>query len=42
MFAITLVNEVLSRLVEGGANRLLRALGGPHHLPHGNEDFVWF
>jgi hypothetical protein len=42
MLAITVVNELLSCLVENGANRLLRALGGPHHVPHGNEDFIWF
>lgn len=42
MLAITLFNELLSLLVEGSANPLLRALGGPHHVPHGNEDFVWF
>jgi hypothetical protein len=42
MLAITLFNELLSRIVEGGANRLLRALGGPDRVPQRNEDFVWF
>jgi hypothetical protein len=42
MFGITLVNEVLLWLIEGGANRLLRALGGPDRLPRRNEDFVWY
>ncbi len=42
MFGIALINEALLWLLEGGANHLLRALGGPHHVPQRNEDFVWF
>jgi hypothetical protein len=42
MMATYLINELVLRLVEGGANLLLRALGGPDHVPHANEDFVWF
>jgi len=42
MLTITLIDELLQRLLSGLASALLRALGGPDHLPHRNEDFVWF
>jgi hypothetical protein len=42
MLTISVIDELLSRLLEGGANHLLRFFGGPDHVPHRNEDFVWF
>jgi len=42
MLSLYLIDGLLGRLLEGGANRLLRLLGGPHHVPQQNEDFVWF
>ena len=42
MLSITLIDQLLSRLIEGGASRLLRYFGGPDRLPRNNEDFVWF
>jgi len=42
MLGSYLVNEALLRVLEAGANALLRAIGGPDHVPNCNEDFVWF
>lgn len=42
MMATYLINELLLKAVEGGANVLLRLLGGPDHVPNTNDDFVWF
>jgi hypothetical protein len=42
MLTISLIDHFIARLIEGGANCLLRAFGGPDHVPQGNEDFVWF
>jgi hypothetical protein len=42
MLTIALFDRLLSRLIESSANRLLRLVGGPDHVPHANEDFVWF
>jgi len=42
MLGSYLIAEALLRLVEIAANAALRAIGGPHHAPLANEDFVWF
>ncbi len=42
MTATYLINELLLRLVELAANAALRGLGGPDHVPHTNDDFVWY
>jgi hypothetical protein len=42
MLSTYLINEAVLHLVEIGANLVLRALGGPDHVPDCNEDFVWF
>jgi hypothetical protein len=42
MMATYLINELLLRLVERGANVVLRLLGGPDHVPQSNDDFVWY
>jgi hypothetical protein len=42
MLSVYLIDDLLSKLIEAGANRLLRLLGGPDHVPHRNEDFAWF
>lgn len=42
MLSVYLIDSVLARLVEAGANRLLRLLGGPDHVPHCNEDLAWY
>jgi hypothetical protein len=42
MLGIYVIDDLLSQLIEGGANALLRLFGGPDHVPHRNEDFVWF
>lgn len=42
MMAPYLISELLLRLVEQVANGLLRALGGPDHVPNTNEDFVLY
>ncbi len=42
MTATYLINELLLRMVELGANALLRRLGGPDHVPQTNDDFVWY
>jgi len=42
MLHIYLIDQLTLRLIEAVANRLLHALGGPDHVPHRNEDFVWF
>lgn len=42
MLSVYLIDGLLARLLDDGANRLLRLLGGPHHVPRSNEDFVWF
>lgn len=42
MLGVSVIDLLLSRLVEAGANRLLRLLGGPDRVPQANEDFVWF
>jgi hypothetical protein len=42
MLGTYLINEVVLRIVELAANVVLRALGGPDHVPNQNEDFVWY
>jgi hypothetical protein len=42
MLGTYLISEAILRMVETGANLLLRAIGGPDHVPNTNEDFVWF
>jgi len=42
MLSTYLIEQAVLRLIEGGANRLLRLFGGPDHVPHRNDDFVWF
>lgn len=42
MLGSYLINEVVLRIVESGLNVVLRALGGPDHVPSRNEDFVWY
>jgi hypothetical protein len=42
MMSIYVLDHLLLGLIEGAANLLLRAAGGPHHVPQSNEDFVWF
>jgi hypothetical protein len=42
MLGTYLINEVVLRIVESAANVVLRAMGGPDHVPSQNEDFVWF
>ncbi len=42
MLHVYLIDQVLLRLSEGFANRLLRLLGGPDHVPQRNEDLVWY
>lgn len=42
MLSVYLIDGLLLRLIEAGANRLLHLFGGPDHVPHRNEDFVWF
>jgi len=42
MLHITLIEQLLLPLIGGAANRLLRLCGGPHHVPHSNEDLVWY
>ena len=42
MLGTYLINELILRVLEAGANTLLRALGGPDHVPNCNEDFVWY
>lgn len=39
---ISLIDELLQRLLAYVAGLLLRAVGGPDHLPRRNEDLVWF
>lgn len=42
MLYITLIEQLLLPLIDGVANRVLRLFGGPHHVPHRNEDLVWY
>jgi hypothetical protein len=42
MLNTCLIDNLVLRLVEAGAKRLLHLFGGPDHVPHRNEDFVWF
>jgi hypothetical protein len=42
MMATYLINEMLLRLVERGANVVLRLLGGPDRVPQANDDLVWY
>ncbi|HYS11973.1 MAG TPA: hypothetical protein VEN28_01580 [Burkholderiaceae bacterium] len=42
MVSTYLISEAILRMLEAGANVLLRAIGGPHHVPNTNEDFVWY
>jgi hypothetical protein len=42
MVGAFLFSEAILRLIEAGANILLRAVGGPDHVPQRNEDFVWY
>ncbi|HTT09684.1 MAG TPA: hypothetical protein VMG60_02250 [Burkholderiaceae bacterium] len=42
MLGTYLISEAVLAMVEVGANLLLRAIGGPDHVPHCNEDFVWY
>ncbi len=42
MLTVYLIDQVVLRLSEGFANRLLQLLGGPDHVPHRNEDLVWY
>lgn len=42
MLYITLIDRLLLPLIDGVANRVLRLCGGPHHVPHRNEDLVWY
>jgi hypothetical protein len=42
MLGTYLISEAILRMVEIGVNLLLRAIGGPDHVPNTNEDFVWF
>ena len=42
MLGTYLISEALLKVIEAGANMVLRSLGGPDHVPNCNEDFVWF
>lgn len=42
MVATYLINEALLRIIGAGLNLVLRAIGGPDHVPNENEDFVWY
>lgn len=42
MLGVYLIDNLILRLIESAANRLLRVLGGPHHVPLRNEDLVWY
>jgi hypothetical protein len=42
MLSVYLIDQVVLRLSESFASRLLRFLGGPDHVPHRNEDLVWY
>lgn len=42
MLHIYFVERILLPLIEGVANRLLRLAGGPDHVPHRNDDLVWY
>lgn len=42
MLGTYLISEAILKVVEAGANLLLRTIGGPHHVPNCNEDFVWY
>jgi len=42
MLGTYLISEMVLATVESVANLLLRALGGPDHVPNCNEDFVWY
>jgi hypothetical protein len=42
MLSVSLIDELARLLLGRLADHLLHALGGPDHVPHRNEDFVWF
>ena len=42
MLSVYLIDGLFLRLVEVAANGLLQLLGGPDHVPHRNEDLVWY
>jgi len=42
MLGTYLIGEMALNVIEAGANVVLRALGGPDHVPNCNEDFVWY
>lgn len=42
MMGVYLINELVLKVVESAANTLLRAIGGPDHVPNCNDDFVWY
>lgn len=42
MLNVYFVEQVALPLLEGLANRLLRSLGGPDHVPQRNDDLVWY
>ncbi len=42
MLHVYLIDQVALPLIERVANRLLRLIGGPDHVPHRNEDLVWY
>lgn len=42
MLSVYLIDGLFLGLVDAAASGLLRLLGGPDHVPHRNEDLVWF
>ena len=42
MLGVYLIDGLFMRAIEAAANRLLHLLGGPDHVPHRNEDLVWY
>ena len=42
MMSTYLISEAILGIVEACVNVVLRAVGGPDHVPNCNEDFVWY
>jgi hypothetical protein len=42
MVGTYLIHDAILQVIEAGINVVLRAIGGPDHVPAGNEDLVWF
>ena len=42
MLSVYMIDQLVLRLSEGFANRILQLLGGPDQVPQRNEDLVWY